>query len=83
MNGTAKVKVNGFDFDSSTPIQAHELKEASKVLPWVIEYMVAINVVLLGAWGCAWVYYGGHVFIVWLFAKYAPAIYMMATHGMV
>jgi hypothetical protein len=83
MNSAAKIKLNGFDFDSEASVQAHELKELSKVLPWAIEYMVAINLVLAGAWVCAWIYFGGFTHIVWLFAKYAPAIYMMATHGMV
>jgi hypothetical protein len=83
MNGSAKVKLNGFDFDSSVPVQAQELKELSKVLPWAIEYMVAIDLVLAGAWACVWIYFGGYTHIVWLFAKYAPGIYLMATSGIV
>lgn len=72
-----------FDFDSTQPIQAHEVKESmfEILAPSLMEYGVAWNVVLLGAKGIEWVYYGGYGYIVGWFIRFAPGLYNMAAHG--
>ena len=75
-----KIRLNGFDFDSTEPIPAHELKE-SKLMPWLIENLVAWDIVLVGAWACKWMYYGGYNHLISCFIRFAPNLYNMATTG--
>ena len=72
-----------FDFDSEEPIPAHDPKPTfiSIFGHPLIETFLAWDIVLIGAWACKWVYYGGSRVIMSWFMHFAPELYRMTTTG--
>lgn len=86
MIGYAKVKVNGFDFDSYAPVQGEVLdankQEAKKFFyDKAVEYGVAINVMLFGFWLMDWWLHGGVTLMFYFFGKFFPGLMLLIEHG--
>lgn len=72
-----------FDFDSTEPMPAHDPEPSlfNRMAPTLIDYMLAWDVVFLGAVAIKWMYNGGYTkFISW-FMRWAPDLYIMTTTG--
>jgi hypothetical protein len=88
MSGLARIKINGFDFDSAAPINGVVIDEAKskayrEFIHGTIHMIAALNVVAAGAWVCKWWYNGGFTWAKWLFIRYAPELFNMITNGQV
>ncbi|MFK7695675.1 hypothetical protein [Paenibacillus sp. HJGM_3] len=72
-----------FDFDSEQPIPAHDPSPSlfNMAAPWLIDNMLAIDVVLAGAWAVKWVYYGGYHVLISGLIRFCPGLYTLATTG--
>ncbi|UVI31231.1 hypothetical protein [Paenibacillus spongiae] len=86
MSQFARVKINGFDFDSTAPVQGmvyDERKEEAKreMMHSAIRTFIAIDVVLIGWWLCFWWYDGGFHLAYVLFNKLAPGFLNMVMTG--
>lgn len=86
MSGFARVRMNGFDFDSHEPVQGVVRDEKrdemiSKLVTSTIEYVIAIDVVMFGVWVCKWWAAGGVFWMYWTFSKLAPGLITMIEHG--
>lgn len=86
MSGFARVRMNGFDFDSFEPVQGVVRDEKrdevlTKLITSTIEYVIAIDVSLFGMWVCKWWLAGGFYWMFWGFNKLAPGFITMIEHG--
>lgn len=88
MNATARVKLNGFDFDSLAPVNGNVYDEKVEQLKrdlihGVIGYIAAIVVIAAGACLCQWWYYVGWHLMLKFFLKFAPWLMHMFHTGQV
>jgi len=88
MTGIAKVKINGFDFDSYTPVQGEVIDAVKQetlrsAFNTVSDFILTIDVLLFGAFLMTWWIDGGFVWGSWFFHKFAPALMRMITTGQV
>lgn len=82
MNAAAKVKINGFDFDSYAPVQGEVIDAAKKAFATSVFYksvglLLAVNVVLLGWFLAGWMGLMVHMML----HKFAAGMMMLAEHG--
>lgn len=86
MNATARVRVNGFDFDSLAPVQGNVIDERyeqtkKEFMHSLIMYIIAIDLVVLAAWTGQWWYFGGYKWAILLFYKFASKFMHMVVVG--